>query len=546
MDQAAARAEDPTATPSVSPSSSPGPEVPRMIVCHDPATGELLGQVPVMGPDEVRRRIAAARRAQVEWGQTSFAERRRVLGVLLEEILDHADELCEVICRDAGKTRENAMIGEIWPICEKIRWTIRNGEKHLSPERVSAGILPHKVATIEFEPLGVVANICPWNFPLQNILGPVIPALMSGNASVVKVSEWTSWSVGPFGELLDRVFDATGHSRDLVQLVTGYAETGAAVVSGGVDKVFFTGSLPNGKKVIAESAKTCTPVVLELGGKDPMIVCDDAELEQAVHTAVSGTFIASGQMCLAAERIYVFDAVYDEFVGRVVELASKLRQGAPLMGQVVDVGAMTMPGQVDIVQRLVDDAVSKGAKVLVGGKKRASGSFFEPTVLADVDHSMEISRHETFGPVLCIYRVRGEEQAIALANDTEYGLSSSVFTRDTKRAARIGRAIRAGSTVVNDFALNYMAQDLPFGGVGGSGFGRLNGRDGLRGCCNIKSVISDRFPIHRPVKLFPVKAGDYEVTRGTIGLVYRKGLVPRAKAALDLARGVLARVRGRR
>ncbi len=513
---------------------------PSTIPCHDPATGLSLGEVPAMSTAEVQSRIARARSAQVAWGQTSFAERRRVLGSLLDYLLDHTDELVDVVCRDAGKTRENALLGEIWPVCEKLRHTIATGERDLSPERVSPGLLVHKVAQIEYQPLGVIGVICPWNFPLQNVLGPTIPALMAGNAALVKVSEWTSFSAPRFQAMFDHVLREAGHSPDLVQILTGYAETGIALVAGGVDKIVFTGSMPNGKRVLADSAKTLTPVILELGGKDAMIVCDDAELDQAVHAAMAGTFISSGQMCLAAERILVFDEVHDAFVARVVAEASQLRQGPPLEGRLVDVGAMTMPGQVDIVAKLVDDAVKNGARAVIGGKRgqTGQGQFFEPTVLVGVTPEMAIATEETFGPVMCIFRVRDEADAIRLANSTSYGLGSTVFSRDAKRGRRIADQLRAGSTIVNDFGLAYMANDLPFGGVGGSGFGRLNGREGLRAMCNIKSVMTDRFPFHRPIKLYPVKAGDYARARATIDLLYRRSISKRAQALVSLVRGL--------
>ncbi|MCA9688042.1 MAG: aldehyde dehydrogenase family protein, partial [Myxococcales bacterium] len=235
-----------------------------MIACHDPATGAHLGDVPEATPEEVRDAIARARAAQHDWALTSFAERRRVLRRLLEYILDHDEALCEAICQDAGKTMHNAMLGEIWPICEKLRWTIAEGERHLLPEPVSSGLLKHKRARIEFPPLGVIGVICPWNFPLQNILGPTIPALFAGNAVVVKVSEWVAWSTARFQEMLRQVFTDCGHSPQLVQLINGGGEAGAALVAGGVDKLIFTGSVANGRKVIAESARSLTPVVLEL------------------------------------------------------------------------------------------------------------------------------------------------------------------------------------------------------------------------------------------------------------------------------------------
>ncbi|NJK32838.1 MAG: aldehyde dehydrogenase family protein, partial [Deltaproteobacteria bacterium] len=488
--------------------------------------------------------IDKARKAQREWGRTSFAERRKVLERMLAYLLEHADELCEHICRDAGKTLHNAMLGEIWPIAEKLRWTIREGEKHLRSEVVSSGLLVHKRARVEYHPLGVIGVITPWNFPLQNILGPTIPALFAGNAVIIKVSEWTSWSVARFQELCDRCLKDCGYSPDLIQIITGYGDTGAALVSGGVDKIVFTGSLPNGKRVLEASAKTLTPVILELGGKDPMIVCDDADLDQAAHAAVSASFIASGQMCLAAERVLVFDRVHDEFVAKVQDITLRMRQGAPLTGKVVDVGAMTMPAQVDIVEALVQDALSKGARLLAGGsraKGKDSKHYFEPTILTEVRDDMRIMHEETFGPVMVVVRVKDEAEAIEVANATEYGLSSSVFSKDHVRAKRIADQIVAGSTCINDWALMYMVQDLPFGGIKGSGFGRLNGREGLRACTNVKAVIEDRLPVHRPIKLFPGRRYDYEVTREGIRVLYGKGLGTKVDALVELGKAMWAR-----
>lgn len=520
---------------------------PAMIACSDPATREALGEVPVTTPDEVREIVARAHAAQKSWATTPFSERRRVLGRILDHLLDHTDELCELIARDAGKTLENALLGEIWPICEKIRHTIASGEKDLAPERVSPGLLMHKVAEIQYQPLGVIGVICPWNFPLQNVLGPTIPALMAGNAVVVKVSEWTSWSAPRIQRIFDSVLKECGYSADLVKLITGFAETGQALCDSPVDKIVFTGSMPNGRRVAAQCAKNLVPVILELGGKDPMIVCDDANVEQAVHAALAGTMIASGQMCLAAERVIVFARVHDQFVARVVEEVGKLRQGPPLerreSGERVDVGAMTMPGQLDIVERLVRDAVEKGASIRIGGLRAEGlgGQFFTPTVLTGVTSEMAIAREETFGPIMCIMKVKDEAEALALANSTDYGLGSTVFTQSRGRADRMIAALRAGSTVINDFGLAYMANALPFGGVGGSGYGRLNGREGIRAMCNQKSVLRDRLPLHRPIKLYPVQPGDYRRTRAIIDLLYRRGIGARLNALVSLVRQSLGK-----
>ncbi len=511
------------------------------IVCTDPATGERIGEAPVMSPDEVRETVRRSRVAQERWARTTFAERRAVLRHMLDHILAHLDELIEVVVRDSGKIREHALV-ETWPVCEKLRTTIADGEKHLRPEPMSAGLFKHKKARVEYPPLGVIGIIAPWNYPLQNVLGPAIPALFAGNGVVIKVSEWTSYSVPRIQRIFDEALAAAGQSTELVRIITGYGETGAALVGSGVDKIIFTGSVGNGRRVLAESAKTLTPVILELGGKDPMIVCDDADLEQAAHAAIGGAFVSCGQNCIAPERVLVFDSVFDAYEKRVVEIVGAFRQGPPLAGPVVDVGAMTMPAQVDLVERLVNDAVAKGARALVGGKRadHGGGRYFQPTVLSGVTPDMAIFQEETFGPVLALVRVKDEEDAIRVANATEFGLSSAVFSKDHARAERIGERLVAGSTNINDFGLHYMAQALPFGGVKASGFGRLNGREGLRACTNPKAVLTDRFPIHIPPKMYPIRRGDYARLRGVLGLLYGRGVGARLKGLA----GILTAPRG--
>jgi|SRR5579871_794456 len=531
------------------PSHPKSPHTPETIECRDPATLEKLGDVPVLDARAVGERVARARAAQREWGKTSFAERRRVLRALLDHVVDHQREICRVAARDSGKTLVDAAMGEVFPVCEKIRYLIARGERDLAPERRPSGILMHKTARVEWQPLGVIGVLCPWNFPFHNVFCPTVPALFAGNAVVAKVSEWTSWSAADFQAIFDHVLRSTGHSPDLVQLITGAGETGAALVGSGVDKIFFTGSPENGRKVMAKAAETLTPVVLELGGKDPMIVCDDADLDQAASAAMLGVFTACGQMCVAAERLYVFDAIHDRFVDEVVRRARALRQGPPTRdaGGEFDVGAMTMPRQLDIIQRQVDDAVKKGARVLTGGARHPSlpGQFFQPTVLVDVDHSMAITREETFGPVMTIARVRDEDEAVRLANDCAYGLGASVFSTDARRADRIARRISAGMTVINDYGIAYMVQSAPFGGLRVSGFGRINGREGLRACCNEKTIIGDRLPLHVGFTPYPVRPSTFAMFEGVIGLLYGGGVARRARAAVGLARSLVTLMRSK-
>ncbi|MBA3550536.1 MAG: aldehyde dehydrogenase family protein [Nannocystis sp.] len=533
-----------TSTVSVSPPVTP---VTTSMICVDPATGERLGTVPVMDRAAVVAAVQRGRAAQPAWAKTSFAERRAVLKDILARVVAEQRSISRLAVRDSGKTMVDAAMGEIFPVCEKLRYTIAHGERDLRAEPRASGLLPHKSARVEYLPLGVIGVISPWNFPFHNFFCPVIPALFAGNAVVIKVSELASLSSLEYLKIFEEVLARRGHPPELVQVVTGYGETGAALVSSGVDKIFFTGSPQNGRKVMATAAETLTPVVLELGGKDAMIICDDAVLEQAVSTALFGVFNACGQMCVGVERLYVFSGIYDAFVAQVTERARALRQGPPLSSgrlasEEVDLGAMTMPRQLEIIQSLVDDAVARGARLLLGGKPRAElgANFYPPTILVDVDHSMRITREEQFGPVMVIMRVDSEAEAIERANDCPYGLGSSVFTKDRRRAERIARAIHAGMTTVNDFGLAYMIQSLPFGGVKISGFGKINGREGLRACCNEKAIVTDRIPVRQGMALYPVRAATLPLVTGAVQAIYGAGLREKARGAVQVLRSLVA------
>ena len=531
---------------SASASPSPGPDI-SLIECRDPATGEVLGTADVMTHEQVSAAVARGRHAQRSWAKTSFATRRKVLRMLLARIVAERDDICRLAVRESGKTMVDAMMGEVFPVCEKLRYTIAHGAHDLAAQGRSPGFLLHKRARVEYLPLGVIGVIAPWNFPFHNLLCPTIPALFAGNAVVIKVSEYASWSSQHYLDLIRDVLRKCGHDPDLVQVVTGYGPTGAALVRSGVDKIFFTGSPWNGSKVMENAAHDLTPVVLELGGKDPMIVCDDADLGRALDSGMLGVFTACGQMCVGAERLYVFDSVYDAFVGRLVERVRALRQGPPLSA-LVDVGATTMPRQLEIIEELLADAVEKGARVLVGGQRNtaAGRQYFQPTVLVDVTHDMRITQEEVFGPVAVIMRVRDEQEAIERANDCPFGLGSSVFTRDRRRGARIARQVRAGMTVVNDYGLAYMMQSLPFGGLGRSGFGRINGREGLRACCNQKAIVDDRIPFTPSVAIHPIGSHTYDLVASGVSFIYGAGLGQKAKAATSAVRNLMAAARDHR
>jgi acyl-CoA reductase-like NAD-dependent aldehyde dehydrogenase len=495
-----------------------------------------LGAVQIDSPEDVDAAVARAKVAQKAWRKTSFEERRKVLRQLLAYTVGDKDEICLTVQRDSGKTRENALLGEIWPTCEKFRWMIKNGEKLLRPERVSSGLLMHKKARLEYHPLGVLAAIIPWNYPFQNIVNPLIPALMAGNAIVLKPSEWVAWSSAKFVDSIRAVIAKAGHNPDLVQAVQGYGPTGAALARSAVDTILFIGSVRNGRRVVEASAERVIPVVMELGGKDAFIVCDDADLEQAVHAALAGCYINCGQNCVASERILVYDAIYDAFEKRAAALVGEFRQGNSREG-VVDVGAIVTPLQLDVIEKAVSGAIAQGARVVAGGKRALTdkGDYFEPTILADVTPDMDIAQEEVFGPVMLLMRVRDDANAVEVANGVSYGLSSSVFSKDRARARAIASDLEAGMSAINDFAgITYMAQDLTFGGVKASGYGRMNGREGLRSMCNIKAVIDDRIPMNQANRVFPVANKDYGVFSGVIELIYGRGLAQRWHGFLRL------------
>ena len=521
------------------------PLTPAVIDCRNPATGERLGEVAAATPEQVREAIVRARQAQQAWGRSSFAQRRAVLGHILDHVLEHAEELVGYIVCDSGKTYENAMLGEIMTVCNKLRWTMRNGEKYLKPERVGPGILPHKKARIEYIPLGVVACIIPWNYPLQNIISSLVSPLMAGNDVIVKPSEAVAWSSLRFERILHEALQKEGFSRDTVQIVNGYGDAGAALVRGGVQKILFIGSVPNGRRIIEGSAEHLTPVIMELGGKDPLIVCDDAHLEKAVHSALGGTFINLGQNCVASERILVQAGIHDRFLAEVTRQAAALRQGVPTGPGQFDVGAITTPMQLSVIDGLVKDALSRGAKAVVGGEVRriGEGTFYPPTILTDVTPDMPIAYTEVFGPIMLIMKFTTDEEAIRIANSTEFGLHSSVITQNPVRGEKIASQLEAGATCINDFGLCYVNQNLPFGGVKYSGFGVMNGREGLRAYTTPKAVLSDRFRMEVPPKLYPVKPGDFEQALATIRLMFGRTPAQRWQGLAALIRGL---VRGKR
>jgi succinate-semialdehyde dehydrogenase/glutarate-semialdehyde dehydrogenase len=334
----------------------------------------------------------------------------------------------------------------------------------------------------------VVGIITPWNDPFILSLNPTVQALMAGNAVLLKPSELTPYS----GKLVGDLFEAAGLPKGVLTVLLGDAETGAALTRAGVDRISFTGRVATGREVAEACARQLIPCTLELGGKDPMIVCADAKLDRAVSGALVGAFANAGQLCWGTQRVYVVDEVYEEFTREVVEKVAELRQGAE--GE-FDVGAISGQEQLEAIKKQVEDARHKGARVLAGGRRNPDlpGLFYEPTVVVDVNHEMELMRDESFGPVLPIMRVRDEEEAIRLANDTPYGLNGIIWTRDKRRGCEIAERLKTGGVCVNEVAATYGAQEAPFGGRKESGLGQVNGEMGLRGNCHALPIIVNRF-----------------------------------------------------
>lgn len=494
----------------------------EIIESINPATGDLIAKVPVMGEAEVREAVQRARRAFDTWSRLPYEKRAQHILAVCDLMIDRVREIGRTISRETGKPLADAYVADIFTTADLIHFYARKGKRALQPQRVSTGLFMNKKAYKVYEPLGVVAVISPWNYPFSLTMGPVVTALFAGNTVVLKPSELTP----VVGKLVGQLFEDVGSHPGIVQVVTGAGKTGEALIRSGVQKVVFTGSVETGKKVMRAAADTLTPVVMELGGKDPMIVLDDADLDRAANAAVWGAFFNCGQTCTSIERVYVTEAVYDDFVAKVMERARSLRVGYSEAGEVFDVGSMTRPEQLDVVQDHIQDAVSKGAKVLLGGKKleRGKGYFFEPTVLVDVDHRMKIMTEETFGPVLPIMKVRNADEAVRLANDSRYGLGASVFTKDKATAERLVREVKAGGIVVNDCLAHYGVPSLPFGGVKESGIGRTHGVEGLREFSQVKAVLVDRLGPKRELFWFPTPSWMATALEVLLRLLYRRGL----------------------
>src|SRR2546423_4125411 len=465
----------------------------KEIISRDPATNEVIGRAPVRSPEEVAQAVESAREAQKAWAKLSYSERASIVMRARSIVLDEIEIIALLISRETGKPVSEAISMEITPTLDLMQYFARRTARLLKSEKIDIGQygLMGRSSRIVYKPLGVVGIISPWNFPWAIPLGEVVMALMAGNAVVLKPSELTPL----VGLRIKKVFARAGLPDGLLHVMTGDGSTGQSLVEAFVDKIMFTGSVATGKRVAERAASRLVPVVLELGGKDPMIVMEDADLLTAASAAVWGAFSNAGQACASVERCYVHSKIAPQFVEHVVRQTRALRQDVGARED-TDIGSMSSERQLQTVERHVDEAVARGARVLTGGQRARSlpGPFYEPTVLVNVDHSMAVMREETFGPVLPIMTFETADEAVRLANDSIYGLTASVWTRDSRRGRLIAEQLEAGTVMVNEVLYTHALAQTPWGGMKQSGLGRTHGRLGLLELVAPQHVHVNRIP----------------------------------------------------
>ncbi|EGP88078.1 uncharacterized protein MYCGRDRAFT_71451 [Zymoseptoria tritici IPO323] len=523
------------------------------IQCYAPASGTFLGLVNPATKDRIDRTIAKAAAAQKTWRLSTFAQRRKVLKTILKFILDNQENIIRTACLDSGKTRVDALFGEVLVTVEKLQWTINHGEKALAVDRRPTNLMMfYKHNEIRYEPLGVVGACVSWNYPFHNFMGPVISAIFAGNGIVIKNSEQTAWSSAYFVSIVCDALSACGHDPNLVHALSCWPETADHFTSHpGISHLTFIGSRPVAHAVAKSASKPLTPLCVELGGKDAAIVLDEpsgsamgqGELERIASIIMRGVFQSAGQNCVGIERVVAMPGAYSKLVDMLKPRIDALRVGNDLdarrgEGSPIDVGAMISSASFDRLERLIAEATAQGARLLVGGYRYSHelyprGHYFSPTMLVDVTPEMRIAQEELFAPICVMMKAQTIEDVLRITNSTIYSLGCSVFGPTSSSKARtdlqhVTNGAKAGMVAVNDFAAYYVVQ-LPFGGVGGSGYGRFAGCEGLRSLCNPKSVCSDKWPglikTAIPGKLdYPMRMGAWQSARGVVEVGYGETL----------------------
>jgi len=511
----------------------------RKVVPVNPATGEVLREIECADENEVFAAVARARAAQGAWAELGLRQRITVIREFQGKLYAKKSEIAAAITREVGKPLVEALVTEVLVVLDAARFLIDNAWGLLRDEPVPHGNLVTKLKSgwLVREPHGVIGIISPWNYPFSIPATETLAALVAGNAVVLKPSELTPLVALELASLLHEA----GVPEDVFQVVVGEGPAGAALLRSPIDKLVFTGSVATGKRIAAAAADRLLPVVLELGGKDPMLVLDDADVDVASSAAVWGAFVNAGQACLSVERCYVHHSLYESFAKACAEKTKQLRVGNG-MDVHTDVGPMIQERQVRIVESHVEDAKARGARVLAGGTRlpQLGVNFYAPTVLADVTQDMRIMREETFGPVLPVMACADDDEAIHLANDSEYGLAASVWTRDPKRGERLARRIHAGTVMVNDVISCFGISEAPHGGVKASGVGRTHGRFGLDEMVRVKYLDTDRMPGMKKVWWHGYGESFRRQMEGFLDMQFARGMGMRLRGALRAA-GVVRR-----
>ena len=481
----------------------------------DPRDGTVLAEYPIAGPEEVALAVERARAAARWWAAQGPRGRREWLLEYKRAISARAGELASLISAETGKPDEDATL-EVLLAVSHLEWAAKNANKVLRRRSVSAGLLmSNQAAYVEYQPFGVVGAIGPWNYPAFTPMGTLSYAMAAGNAVVFKPSELTPG----VGVWLSEVWDSLGASQPLIQTITGDGSTGAALCKSGVDKLAFTGSAATGRKVMAACAETLTPVVIEGGGKDAVLIDKDANLDVAADQTVFGAMGNAGQTCAGVERIYVHKDVHEAFVHKFTAKVRALQPGTSVTSSY---GPMTLPAQVDIIRRHVKDAIARGGKAVLGGEESVGERIVEPVVLVDVPEDSTAITEETFGPTVVINKVNDLEEAVEKANAVNYGLGGAIFTKDRKRGLALAETLDAGMVSINSFLAFAGIAALPFGGSGDSGFGRIHGADGLREFARPRSITVEKFAAPLNLMTMTRKPRDIKIVKWMLANVQGK------------------------
>ena len=493
----------------------------QMIPCINPATGEQFTQVPMSTAVEVTQALADLRRAAPRWRNKPVKERVRILRKFQAFIIDSVDIISETINLDTGKSRQDGLI-EVLMTVDRLHQYYKHAPRWLARRRVPPGLYIFKRFYAEQQPSGTVAVIAPWNYPFDLTISPICSALLAGNTVLVKPSEVTAAT----GVLLEKLFQSVPELSPFVRFVHGDGRVGQMVVKSRPDLIFLTGSVETGRKIARTAAENLTPYLFELGGKDAMLVLEDADLKAAARWGIWSACYNAGQTCNSVERVYVVESVYDEFVREAVEHARKVTIGySPEKDNPFHMALLSSEQQRQIIEIHLADALDKGARVLTGGQ--INHLYVEPAVVVDVDHSMKLMRDETFGPIMPIMKVKDETEAINLTNDSDFGLSASVWSSDLNRAQRVAHQLEVGSVNINDATTHYPVSLLPFGGVKQSGTARTHGKSEVLQFTQIHSYAVGRPPVPFDVATQMRKPGHYRLGAAIMRLAF--GVTPRQR-----------------